>query len=471
MAPEISAVRRYNGASVVDIDAYIKKGGVLIPLTGETPEPGPSQTVTYESDTTTDFLNPGRGFHKNFTGSVAAVRTTHGMTLNRRYMRLDSWRNTTLPSTFLNELSDVFAAHRSAGVQIILRFSYNFGFQDDAPLSRILQHIGQLTPVVQANLDVLATLQAGFVGAWGEWHSSTNGLTLNNSAGIAARKQIGLALLDMVGPTRTVQFRTPSILRDIFDNDTGIPAFDGSPKARAGAKNDSFVVNASNAGTFVSSPLSIDRTTFERFGRAACVGGESSEVGWSGGSNPPPAGTNAYNNGAASLDECVYFHYDYLNEDYYVPIINLWKASDHYDEIRRRMGYRLTLEQAVLPTTLAASAPAFITLRIDNSGFGKVYNPRPIDLVLVGPGGPFTVRLLDDMRPVLPRGGETRDVELGFVAPAGLTPGSYAMHIRMAAPESGIQSDNRYAIRFANSGGLYNESTGRNNLNASVTVS
>ena len=62
---------------------------------------------------------------------------------------------------------------RAAGFKCILRFAYTKVQQatppyNDAPLSRVLMHIEQLRPVVQANEDVVLVLQAGFIGTWGE---------------------------------------------------------------------------------------------------------------------------------------------------------------------------------------------------------------------------------------------------------------------------------------------------------------
>ena len=65
---------------------------------------GDVQTVSYTPDTTTEFMNPERGWHKNETfldinggagGSFGYVRTSYGMTLNRSYVRLTTTRRKT----------------------------------------------------------------------------------------------------------------------------------------------------------------------------------------------------------------------------------------------------------------------------------------------------------------------------------------------------------------------------------------
>ena len=72
--------------------------------------------------------------------------------------------------------------------------------EPDAPLSVILQHLDQLKPILQENKDVIAVLQAGFIGSWGEWYYTTN--NLNNDA---ARKTIIDKILEVLPAERTVQ--------------------------------------------------------------------------------------------------------------------------------------------------------------------------------------------------------------------------------------------------------------------------
>ena len=78
-----------------------------------------------------------------------------------------------LPSNdYLASLAADFNAARSAGVKVILRFSYTDILTDGAPYGdaepqRMLRHVEQLTPVVSQHVDVIFVAQAGFVGTWG----------------------------------------------------------------------------------------------------------------------------------------------------------------------------------------------------------------------------------------------------------------------------------------------------------------
>jgi hypothetical protein len=63
------------------------------------------------------------------------------------------------------------------GLKLVVRFAYNYEAGGaDAPLDVVLAHIDQLGPVLREHRDVILVIESGFVGAWGEWHSSTNGL-------------------------------------------------------------------------------------------------------------------------------------------------------------------------------------------------------------------------------------------------------------------------------------------------------
>src|SRR5580658_10134991 len=56
---------------------------------------------------------------------------------------------------------------------------YNFGpigaGAMDAPIDVISGHIDQLAPILLKNKDLVFSLEAGFIGTWGEWHDSTSG--------------------------------------------------------------------------------------------------------------------------------------------------------------------------------------------------------------------------------------------------------------------------------------------------------
>ena len=69
---------------------------------------------------------------------------------------------------------------RSLGKKAVLRFAYETQFLGRAAtgptLEDIIRHTEQLKSFLEENKDVIQVVQAGMIGAWGEWHSSFHGL-------------------------------------------------------------------------------------------------------------------------------------------------------------------------------------------------------------------------------------------------------------------------------------------------------
>ena len=67
---------------------------------------------------------------------------------------------------------------------------------------------------VADNEDVLFVMYAGFIGAWGEWHTSKN--FVDGPGGKDARKRVMDALLAAAPPTRRIALRYPAYKRMFF---------------------------------------------------------------------------------------------------------------------------------------------------------------------------------------------------------------------------------------------------------------
>ncbi len=427
-----------------------------------------SQTASYAADNSAELVNPERGWHKNVNliggDNYAAVRTSSGMTLARTYVRLDAYRNSAIPQSILDEHTLRFAEARAAGIKFVLRYSYNFGMDGDAPLDRVLQHIEQLKPYWQANADVIAVLQGGFIGAWGEWHSSTNGLTSD-----ANQATIANALLAALPTSRMVQIRYPLTIRKLLPTPiTLAEAFNGSNIARVGLKNDSFLRNTTDAGTYDGPPTwRFDQSLFDyvtAMSPSVVMGGETVE--------DVPSTVGNRQSGPAALAEMAKLNWDYLNRDYAISVINPWIADGStYGQISRKLGYRLRLVSATLPTTaVSGGVLAGIQLDLANDGWGKVYNPRRLDLILrnVQSGATHRVELSADARRLLPLGGQTKSIPAQGQLP-NLAPGTYAVLLHLADPAAAILQRPEYSIRLANPN-VWEAATGYNALGVTLEI-
>jgi hypothetical protein len=95
----------------------------------------------------------------------------------------------------------------------------------DATKATMLSHILQLKPLLIANSDIIAVMQAGFIGAWGEWYSTSQaefgGYGYNQtdltSANIQHRKDLLNAILNALPSNRAVQVRYPAFKKNPYN--------------------------------------------------------------------------------------------------------------------------------------------------------------------------------------------------------------------------------------------------------------
>ena len=415
---------------------------------------GPTTTVSYQSNAG-DFPNPERGWYIEPTPGDYASAYAKGYTMAMRYVRLDAYRSQSLPSSFLSSLSSDFASARGSGVKLVLRFAYNRDSTGtDAPIGTVLQHISQLTPLLREYSDVIAVVQAGFIGAWGEWHNSTNNLTT-----LTDRTQITNALLSALPASRMIEIRTPYRADDIYPTppDAGT-AFNGSNASRVGQHNDCFLSTSNDGGTYQSTA---DRSYAQQVTSYTAMGGETCDMG----------GLSTLNDCPNSLDQLSTYHWDYLNASYWSSIYSKWKSQGCYTEVTERLGYRYSLTQVTSPTTLAAGAQIGMAIEMTNTGFGKLYNPRPMQLVFapVDGGSAVVVQVTSDVRRQLPAPGATSTIDVNAALPSGMAAGTYHVYLNLPDAASTLRSDPKYSIRLANQG-TWVSSSGYNDLNFQVKV-
>lgn len=421
-------------------------------------------TVRYQG-TNADFPNPERGFHTNVelvgAEDLSFVRD-RGYTLARSYVRLDDYRERPLTSAFLGDFEKGLRAARSAGIKVIPRFSYNFpedvdgGDAPDASLPRVLEHIGQLRPLFREYKDVIAVHQASFIGAWGEWHSSGSGLdTLKN------KRKILAALLEAVPPSRSVQLRYPADMMSFYPSPlTPSGAFSRTDQARIGHHNDCFLANEHDAGTYLPIGSKDEKQRYlAQTGRYVPVGGETCQV------SPQAARTDC----PTAVSELRRFHWSYINRDFYVPAIRQWKREGCYEDIARRLGYRLRLASATVPRQADRGDVLPVNLALRNDGFAAPYNRRNVEVVLRDrkTGNEVRLRAKGDPRRWLP--GASREVAVRVRVPPNLTPGDYAVLLNLPDPAPRLRDRPEYSVRLANEG-LWEPQTGYNRLKVTVRV-
>jgi hypothetical protein len=198
----------------------------------------PPQTVVHFNGTTEMRSNPERGFrhelddfcawsdtqvprqwHPDVNGSHQMQRLfeakPNNLTVVQAYCYLDG-ESDLIPPALLETLDRGFDRLRASGVKALFRFAYDHCPVDDKgegnyTVERILKHVAQLGPTMQRNADAVYVLQAGFVGCWGEWHSSRAWMEHRqlegNSSDIA--RIVAAELEQLIPPDRKMMMRYP----------------------------------------------------------------------------------------------------------------------------------------------------------------------------------------------------------------------------------------------------------------------
>lgn len=422
------------------------------------------QTHVYEA-TAEEFLNPERGFYKftKLTDPAYYDRIrSEGYSIIYGLALLEEFRDRPITQEFLDKLQAGFDAARKHGLKVKFRAAYNYDGGDDAPKSIILGHIKQLQPLLKANKDVLFLMDAGFIGKWGEWHSSANGLETQTN-----RAEILMAVLDAVPTDRMVSMRYPHQKREIFCGNaeshavsvTRDNAFDQSDLTRVCHLNDCFLAGPQDWGTYVTKGWPRER-------ELKYIGGESRFVAHGGETCNPSEFSGSKN----ALSELQALHTDYLNIEFHPQVIQSWRDSGDFAEIQRRLGYRFELKQAKLPTSVRPDGLLPFEFTIENVGFGELFNPRRIEVVLVHntTGKRLTAELSVDPR--FWAGGETHNVTAQLALPASLEEGTYTFGLWMPDIDPALRNDVRYCVRFANNS-VWSEATATNVLSRNLVVS
>ena len=447
-------------------------------------------TNTY-TVSTEDFANPERGFYiqadsyasapSSVPANLASYRIngrnspgntyTAKISLLLRLFYLDTFVNAPISSNFLNSIQTDFDSIRAQGCKAVVRFAYN---QDQTPpfaepsKARILAHIEQLKPLLKQNSDVIAVLQQGFIGAWGEGYYSDIFYTGGQATAQnwIDRADVLNTLLTALPAERMIQVRTPQMKQKFVHGPTAptsseplspAAAFSGSGPARIGFHNDCYLADTTDQGTFSdydigggTSPQDITnlRNYLALESRYTPMGGETCVVN-------PPTDDCASAGGGADTD-MAFAHYSFLNQSYNANVNNDWVTQGCMENIKRRLGYRLQLVSGRFRTEAQPGQALSLSLEFQNTGFAAPFNPRGLELVLrhTVTGQKFFAALSrdTDARRWLPGTNHVLSVQLSL--PVDLPLGDYDLLLNLPDPAPTLYGMIPYSVRLANSNAL-----------------
>jgi hypothetical protein len=456
--------------------------------------PTPTSTMTRTYTTSDEVIaNQERGFYHHAETHYYAdnsgyvpldvtklrnFRTQENITQILRLFYLEKFsKQDVIDKHYLDLMQADFNTARAAGVKMIVRFAYALpgdGWPPptpygDAPASRVVKQIKQLTPILRENADMIAVVQSGFVGLWGEgyytdYFSNPTDPSQVSDQNWADRKAVIDALLKALPKDKMVQVRTPYMKQRMYDVPTGTAggltarqAYNGSALARIGQHNDCFLASPDDFGTYLSDPIELDKDFVAQDTNYVPEGGETCGV---------DAPRSEWPSASAEMAR---LHFSFLNIEYHPDVLASW--GDNITIAKQKLGYRFALTQS---TVSQKHGTVQVKLQLRNDGWAAPYNPRQVQLIFQNSKHTYKVNVPADPR----RWGAGTTTTLNLTVPAPRASGTYKLLLNLADPNLQSQAhlpsstetyNSVYAIRLANTN-TWQPTTGYNDLAQTVTI-
>lgn len=421
------------------------------------------QTQSY-APSTEIFPNPERGFYKySSTGLVSSTTPysyisssslssyrTQNISVIQRIFYLNQFITSPISSAYLADMQTDFNTIRNAGMKVIIRFAYSKSESAtvlDATKAQTLAHIQQVAPVIQANKDVIAAYQYGWIGCWGENYYTSQVATYGagdytdyTEAQWANRKEVLDAMINSTPAEIPVQVRYVLYKQKFYPRGNN----------RVGFYNDSFLGTWGDSGTFLvnsssSAPSAADINYLAT---------ETSILPMSGETNMINAPRTDCSNAVSEMDK---YNWSLINRDYLGANITNWTTNGCYAEMDRRLGYRFELTNSSFENNV-------LTINLNNFGFANVFKPRRAYVVLrnTSTNTEYSVEISSDIRTW--RKGMPIQLTKDFTG--SVPAGTYQLFLNL--PDPSLTSP-LYSIRCANTG-LWDATKGYNKLNQTVSI-
>jgi hypothetical protein len=335
----------------------------------------------------------------------------------------------------------------------------------DASEAIINQHLSQLKPILETNKDVIYVWQAGYMGAWGEWHSSTNFNmgTDGNGADITTTKRIFLNILNnlpvgVFSAVRYPGFRIPFFGSAYMQPAAAYADKTAHPESWTGFHNDCFLAGSASypdEGSYNVSGMNFQQVKdyYHNETKYVPLTGETCAL-------------TARSTCAIATSELSYMRWSSLNADFDTSVLDKLNTEGCLSDITLRLGYRLVLTKITLPSQIYNTGFMPIHFELKNTGYAPLYYERPAYLVFENKttGAKTQIKLTGtDPRGWLP----VDDIPLikfdASVDISSIPAGSYKIYLWLPDNNPSLKSIPDYAVRLANTN-IWSSSTGYNYL-------
>ena len=418
-----------------------------------------------------DMTNP---FRKNeiFPNGFIEAREkafdseSENLTLLQLYVYLTEWVDKDISQEGLENIQVIFDELKKYGYKAILRFAYNWeGLDASGGESEkwILRHIEQLEPLLEKNRGLIATIQIGFLGAWGEWHTTP----LQND--FTAKSNIVNALLKVYPEPYSIQIRIP-------DHKNRLNLDNEKDKTRISYANDYFTagehshapgndfvpgsqwyrqIERESPWFFMSGEIPYDENT--EWGLAALIDPETTLRILRDHHYSAFDLTQNYQLNIKSwrnikvYPELLVKNNILFSEDYFMDEKGNRVNRSFFEFVRDHLGYRLNLTGSSLKTK---SKKLLYDLEFTNTGFAAPVNSKPVYLVFIDESNNVKreVRINADPRDWQPYDYNKQSYQplrhrLTGDIPVDLA-GKYRVGIWMPDPDKSLQYNGVYDVKW-----------------------
>jgi len=309
----------------------------------------------------TPLINPDRGFYHQIGGGhaklhpeeVKAPNVNH--TVYRVYFSLRGFEEKEIDTKTLENLEALLKKAQKVGVTLIPRFYYTWGYEKGKPFSSpdentIIGHVKQVAKILNKYPDAISFLEAGFIGAWGEWHTDQYG---NQKEFLPFRKTLLQTLISELDQKILIALRyTPDHRK--MGNLQGIERV-GLHHDCPNYGNDTYP--ESNAQT-----ITIDRPQ----GGEVCELDPRGQFGES-------TDHEKYYGCKTMIQYFNKFNFDVLNGSDWSGSHSRFRRQGCYTEIKNKLGYRFVLRGSKFENGI-------LYFEVENVGFGKSFKSRKLSL-------------------------------------------------------------------------------------------
>lgn len=439
--------------------------------------------VLHEKDTPTEELN-----------ELSAKYVADSVSLSQSYFYLTYLIGKELSEENFRTMQAYFDELQKQGKKAVLRFAYERDFMGRSPVGptgeQILAHLDQLKPFLEKNKDLILVVQAGMIGAWGEWHSSVQGLENSEETKAAVLEK----LLSVVPAERNVQVRLPefkNLLKDkpelykrlSFHDDFIVirpdrwdaDMHEGTPKFDQIVAESPYLVvdgelpwgfwsvgadpDSPSAGWIIDGMQAARRLFLQHYTSLSIIHNykEQHPNNRFDENNPPEYSMVVWKKTMITEDSLLQHHMP-VSDSYFRKKDGTKVKRNMFDYIRDHLGYRIELQSLQLPSKFVSGKENVLKLSLKNRGFATVFGEHPVYFVLIDDAGEVTEFPTDanpkNWQPFEPKDSAytslMHTVDVSLELPASVTAGTYKLGLWIPDGSDRLRYNHRYAIHCAN---------------------